>query len=463
MSKLYIFAIGGTGSRVLKSLTYLLASGVKCNSEKIIPIIIDPDAANGDVSLTTNTLRSYQKIRKSLSFDTNTSNQFFKTEIESQTPNFRIKILNSDKKFKDYIGLASMDRTNRALTSMLFSEKNLEATMDVGFKGNPNMGSVVLNQFQHSDDFKTFASSFSQNDRIFIISSIFGGTGASGFPLLLKNLRQASSELDNHQLLKKSNIGAISVLPYFGVRKDENSEIEKSTFISKTKAALHYYEHGVNNDVNRMYYIGDDINRDYENNEGSTSQKNDAHFIELASAMAILDFANESVTDQNEVREFGINKNSKNISFPDLDGNTKNILFKPLSQYYLFNLYLENKFSKTFDQRFSAELGLNSNFLNTEFYQELKRFNKGFWTWLVQMSSNERGFSPFTLELTNSEIFNAINGIPLKRSNWKGVKNYERFIEFLNKSLKYDERGKTIEDRFIDIFYNTTNLLIQEK
>jgi len=463
MSKLYIFAIGGTGSRVLKSLTYLLASGVKCDSEKIIPIIIDPDAANGDVSLTTNVLRSYQKIRSFLSFDNSTNNSFFKTEIEGQTPNFRIKILNSDKKFKDYINLGSMDRTNRAMISILFSDKNLEATMDVGFKGNPNMGSVVLNQFQHSDDFKVFASSFSQNDRIFIISSIFGGTGASGFPLLLKNLRQASSGLDNHQLLRNADIGAISVLPYFGVKKDNESEIEKSTFISKTKAALHYYEHGVNNQVNRMYYIGDDISRDYDNNEGSTSQKNDAHFIELASAMAILDFANGTQTNQNDVREFGINNNSKNITFLDLDSSTKNILYKPLTQYYLFNLYLENKISTTFDQRFSVELDLNSEFLETEFYKEIKRFNKGFWTWLEQMSSNERSFSPFTLELKNKEIFNAVNGIQLRRTNWKGIKNYERFIEYLNKSLKQDNTGKCLEDRFMEVFHNATDLLIQEK
>lgn len=463
MSKLYIFAIGGTGARVLKSLTYLLASGVHCKSEKIIPIIIDPDAANGDVSLTTNTLRSYQKVRSSLDFDNTTINSFFKTEIQSQTPNFRIKVLNSERKFKDYIEYGSMDRKNRALTSLLFSDKNLEDTMDVGFKGNPNMGSVVLNQFQESDDFKAFASSFSANDRIFIVSSIFGGTGASGFPLLLKNLREASTELDNHQLLRDTNIGAISVLPYFGVKKDESSAIEKSTFISKTKAALHYYEHGVNNSVNRMYYIGDDISRDYENNEGSTAQKNDAHFIELASAMAILDFANGSVSDQNEVKEFGIDKDSNKITFGDLNSKSKNLIFQPLTQYYLFYLYLKNRFNKNFDQKYSAELGLNSKFSGTEFYGELESFNEGFWTWLMQMSSNDRGFSPFTLESNNDEIFNAVNGIPLKRSNWKGVKNYERFVEYLNKSLKQDKGGKNIENRFMELFYNATNSLIQEK
>jgi len=43
MSKLYIFGIGGTGARVLKSLTMLLASGVECGVDTIVPIIIDRD------------------------------------------------------------------------------------------------------------------------------------------------------------------------------------------------------------------------------------------------------------------------------------------------------------------------------------------------------------------------------------------------------------------------------------
>ena len=54
MAKLYVFGIGGTGSRVIKALTMLLASGVKLNNgfDTVIPIIIDPDTANGDLNKT---------------------------------------------------------------------------------------------------------------------------------------------------------------------------------------------------------------------------------------------------------------------------------------------------------------------------------------------------------------------------------------------------------------------------
>lgn len=52
---------------------------------------------------------------------------------------------------------------------MLFSEANLESDMEVGFKGNPNIGSVVLNQFTDSQDFIDFADAFKPGDRIFTL------------------------------------------------------------------------------------------------------------------------------------------------------------------------------------------------------------------------------------------------------------------------------------------------------
>lgn len=96
--------------------------------------------------------------------------------------------------------------------------------MEVGFKGNPNIGSVVLNQIAHSVDFGTFASEFIDGDRIFIISSIFGGTGASGFPLLLKTLRTGNN-FQNYNIINHATIGAITMLPYFKLKPDDNSEI----------------------------------------------------------------------------------------------------------------------------------------------------------------------------------------------------------------------------------------------
>lgn len=52
MAKVFVFCIGGTGSRVMRSLTMLLASGVEFGANEIVPIIIDPDTANADLTRT---------------------------------------------------------------------------------------------------------------------------------------------------------------------------------------------------------------------------------------------------------------------------------------------------------------------------------------------------------------------------------------------------------------------------
>ena len=65
MKKLFLFAIGGTGERVLRSTTMLLAAGVPAfNGYDIYPIIIDYDAANKDKDRTKDILKQYQKINR---------------------------------------------------------------------------------------------------------------------------------------------------------------------------------------------------------------------------------------------------------------------------------------------------------------------------------------------------------------------------------------------------------------
>ena len=149
---------------------------------------------------------------------------------------------------------------------------------------------------------------FTDGDRIFIISSIFGGTGASGFPLLLKTLRTNDS-IPNHGLINKAEIGAVTVLPYFKITQDDNSSIESDTFIAKTKAALAYYEKNIGRDINTLYYIGDNTatQKSYANNEGGENQKNNAHLIEMLSALAVINFTNsQSNADGPVYKEFGL-------------------------------------------------------------------------------------------------------------------------------------------------------------
>ena len=159
MARLFIFGIGGTGVRVIKSLTMLLASGVKMNATEVIPIIVDPHQSNQDLKRTLNLLEDYQAVRDKRDpgqegfFQTNISTLQRLTGSQNIGSMFSFKLKNvQNEQFKDYINFGSLDEKNKSLVSLLFSEKNLATEMDIGFVGNPNIGSVVLNQFKDSGE-----------------------------------------------------------------------------------------------------------------------------------------------------------------------------------------------------------------------------------------------------------------------------------------------------------------------
>ena len=174
MARLFIFAIGGTGARVLKSLTMLLAAGIKPASAteyEIVPIIIDPHKDNEDLTRTERLLGNYQTIAAAVG----AGNGFFDTKITTlnklvasenrlkETFTFNLQQVKGTQ-FKDYIDFNQLDEPNRALADILFSGKSinkrskpidlLDIEMDIGFVGNPNVGSIVLNQFKDSDEFR---------------------------------------------------------------------------------------------------------------------------------------------------------------------------------------------------------------------------------------------------------------------------------------------------------------------
>ena len=505
MAKLFIFGIGGTGARVIKSLIMLLASGVKSNFTEIVPIIIDPDRAGGDLNRTVKLLGDYQKIQRELTDFQH--NHFFKTSIltlseviskrggnSNVIDGFRFELDGvQNERFKDFIDYGNLDPNNKWLTNLLFSDKNLESNLEVGFKGNPNIGSVVLNQFTKSKAFEAFASNFEQGDRIFIISSIFGGTGAAGFPLIMKNIREGLINGQFYDFLKNSIIGAITVLPYFKVSNELESEIDSKGFISKTKAALHYYNKNVtgNNSVNALYYIGDSVSNEYDNKEGGTDQRNDAHFVELASAMSIIDFANidngyiqtSNGKAINPVyKEFGVKTNSERLTFKDLYTDSLNIIRSSITEYFYFNLFLKEKLQTELSHPYATGYGnkIDKNFIDQTFYKTIADFNKSFRIWLGELFRNKVSFAPFNIEVetnTNKDvidfkintasIFSLVNDVT-ERKSWThfvpglSVNNYELFIISLNKAaLKIGDTSTN--KRFMGVFSCASKDVVTQK
>lgn len=450
MSKLYIFGIGGTGARVLRSFTMMMAAGVKIGANEIVPIIIDPDAANADLTRTVTLMNNYRSIRKHLSFPKENKNTFFRKEINQTLVNYTLRIKDTgDKSFQNFIELPSMSRVNQAMCRMLFSDKNLASQMDVGFKGNPNIGSVVLNQIIDSEDFVDFANSFEQGDKIFIISSIFGGTGASGFPLLLKTLR-TGNRFPNNDIINKSEIGAITILPYFKLEADDESEIDSSTFISKTKSALSYYENNIsrNGQINAMYYLADDVTNTYENHEGGTSQQNDAHLIEFLAASAIVDFSNKEHLNTIH-KELGIKDTAGSVSFNSFHDELKRWLRLPLTQFVLMTNCFKNQYGYVTSTRLQANNKANfveHGLYDGQYFANLKRFTENYNEWLKEMKDNKRSLNLFNLDCGNTP-FNVVTDVkPKKVASF--LSNYDLIYARLNDAVKHcsgDDNNKLLE------------------
>lgn len=461
MSKIFIFGIGGTGSRVLRSLTMLMASGVKFGANEIVPIIIDPDTANADLTRTVKLLNNYSAIRNDLNFSDDNKSNFFRTEIEQILPNYTLRINDTDDKtFKQFIEYASMSKTNKAFTKMLFSDKNLESSMEVGFKGNPNIGSVVLNQISSSDNFVDFANQFSEGDRIFIVSSIFGGTGASGFPLLLKTLRTGNN-FPNYDIINRCTIGAVTILPYFKLKQDEESEIDSSTFISKTKSALAYYEQNIsrNGSIDALYYLADDVGKTYENHEGGTAQQNDAHLIEFLGATAIINFSN-SKFDSTSNMELGIKDNINAVSFDSFYRKMRGLLYSPMVQFTMMANALTHKEDMYRSASFNANKGNFDNFYTGTFFEELTNFFKAYHEWLKELKGNKRQLDLFNLNC-GDHPFDLVTGVKPKKILSR-FSDYTLVTDRLNTAIR-NCRSKGVNDKFLEMFFLGTEKLVSEK
>lgn len=465
MAKLYVFGIGGTGARVLRSFTMMMAAGVRIGADTVVPVVIDPDAANADLNRTVALMNNYRDVRANLSFIPENPTQFFRTELRQVVPNYTLRIQGTQNQlFRQFINLSSMDKPTEALMRMLFSEKNLNSNMNVGFKGNPNIGSVVLNQIVDSPDFKAFANSFEDGDKIFIISSIFGGTGASGFPLLLKTLRTGDS-FPNFQLINNAEIGAITILPYFTLKQNENSEIDSSTFISKTKSALAYYENNIsqNNSINALYFLGDDVTGTYNNHEGGAAQQNAAHLIEFLAATAITDFAaNAHPAGTTTNKELGLKSMDGSVTFASFYDAQRRELFAPLTQFILMANSLNDKFDYFSSTSFNANNDHFKGLYGSPFMSGLKVMCRLYVEWFQELKNNNRSLDLFNLGC-GDKPFNVVTGEkPKKVVSIKS--DYDLVADRLNAAVKKCHNDKEEDyNKFLEMFFQGTHRLITEK
>lgn len=416
--KVFVFCVGGTGIRVMKSVTMLMASGMSTNGYTVVPIIIDPHLDLEEKKNLNDLIEKYKDIySKTISDGTETLNPldgFFNSEIrtisdlDDQT-NDTQQFAGSDKPFKSYIGLSNIGvgNINSHLVEMLFSTKSLNSSLSVGFKGNPNVGTVVLGEMiEGAAWFKSFKSHCEKGDKIFIISSIFGGTGASGFPLLEKKIKTA----EDMPAVKNAVMGAVTVLPYYGLKDASitGSDIDSANFYTKTKCALAYYEGMVKSDF--LYYVGEtSLKQVYDNDEKKQDDK--ANFIELVAASALFDFLKREKPDKQQFMTRSISEDKDVLDLNSL-GNGYNELVKSVSDYMLLYHLVKILPSESFFPLIKNR-GFDKSFYNDKSFNLLLNFTEIFLRWYNELSQNKRAFAPLHYG-DPKHMSSWINGIDLE-------------------------------------------------
>lgn len=402
--KVFVFCIGGTGLRVTKSILMLAAAGERFSGYTIVPIIVDPHMGLEERKNLQALIDDYAKIRDIATGKTvnNSPNQnwdhgFFSAPIVTLDKLDNLANPTADqqaynKTFSQFINLSNLATTDISnhLIHTLFSEKSLTSSLSEGFKGNPNVGTVVLgDQIGNASWFSSFQSVFGNGDRVFLISSVFGGTGAAGYPLIEKTIREDKA----HPQIQRAVVGAVSVLPYFKLSDPvmSSSDIDSANYITKTKAALTYYERSVQSDF--FYYIGEkNIAAHYDNSE--ERQEDKAHFIELVAATALVDFLKREKPTSRQYMSRAIRDDKPSMNLDSLGDGYRDIVKNVLDLSMLSRLVKDLPGENHFPLSQDCSLRFNKSFYIDADFKKLERYLDRFNTWLGELGTNSRSFAP---------------------------------------------------------------------
>lgn len=444
---LYVFSIGGSGVRVLHSLTMLLAAGIKMQSAKVIPVIIDTDEKNGNTNTTLKAIENYRIIYNKVSLLNGQETELNKKKV-AKTSVFATEIDEpriitiSGTNFGDLKSVIGKNATGidaeiKKFISVIYNDIDLDMPLTYGFIGHPNVGSIVLNylfeqsQKDKNKDFSRIVEGIGNDDKILLIGSIFGGTGAAGFPLLLNIFNNSEKE----ELNKKNRIkGALSLTPYYLVGKNSNDigkdsldskegkfnySVNSASFDSKTIAAQLYYNDYINkdigSDIDAMYYVGDNGERSqYENNRGGEFQNNPAHIVELQGALCITHFDNKITkkgnNEQTQYADLTLTSSDSSTLTVGNNDELRNSLIRLWMSRRFFISYLPEYVDKNPLPTILQQIGYDKNEYTQNdpksFSYNLKEFLEAYKKWAEDLEDSKIHKRRFEFVDTNANNYN---------------------------------------------------------
>lgn len=329
---LYAIGIGGTGAKCLEAIAQVAAVGLFTDSPVKL-LFVDADETNGNLARAKNSLSIYRQCQQLISGKGGDS-PWLQTPIDSYDPDLWSPFgnTNTNKNLGSFFSYNNLQQNPEGLGNLfdiLYTKEEREASLDVGFRGRPAIGSAVMSNLDLDNLAEEPWASLIQDiltdvgngnfPRIFLCGSIFGGTGASGLPTLG---RLIDNKLKKEKI-QRVKISCLLVLPYFRFPQPTGKDAAKEEvyaraeqFLLNTEAALRYYVNQ-NQYLHTAYLLGNQNLSNYEFSIGQNRQRNESHFIELYSALAARHFLINTPTKKGTVF-INSRQSSQQVTWKDL-------------------------------------------------------------------------------------------------------------------------------------------------
>ncbi|MDR3118446.1 MAG: hypothetical protein LBU44_03370 [Mediterranea sp.] len=206
------------------------------------------------------------------------------------------------------------------VADLLFTENAKKFDLKHGYRAQTHLGSLlmyhsIINDVRTNDrsDLRKFIQELisacsSGKPRVFILGSVFGGTGASSIPIIPKAIKEAAALIsDATDIERNAYFGATLLTSYFSFPLPSDNEKAKQKVIAtsdrfalNSQAAMMFYEadETVKKTYQKFYMMGTE-GLEWQPGKvkdktvtGGESQENDSHYIELLAAFAAYHFFN---------------------------------------------------------------------------------------------------------------------------------------------------------------------------
>ena len=297
---------------------------------------------------------------------------FFSANIKYYefSPNYETK--STFKEVFNYGDTKYNHREETDLADLVLDRDVEEFNLQHGYRAQTHLGSMMMYQSiteaaqsKLPNGLKDFISALitettSGKAKVFILGSVFGGTGASSIPIIPQALSRAAQIISNgsSDILKNAYFGSTLLTAYFNFNLPTAEQLNQQKVIAtsdkfalNSQVAMMFYDDDatVRSTYQRFYMMGtQDLNwdpmRNSSNNNnhtitGGSLQKNDSHYIELLAASAALDFYNCSDA------QLQLNKNN----------NTTDYLYRAVEENDKFDF--QDFVGKAHQTEFAQKLG----------------------------------------------------------------------------------------------------------